>query len=99
VVKGLEGKPIAEAAQEAKAEADARAAAATKEKPSRKGNRRELRTSGLPVIEERIVPDEIAACGDLGWRELEPEVTERVAFRRSRFEIISHDADEMGACG
>lgn len=88
VVKQLEGKPIAEAAEEAKAEAEARAAAGTNDKPPRKGNRRELQTSGLPVIEERIVPDEVAACGGVGWRELEPEVTERVAFRRARFEVI-----------
>jgi len=88
VVNGLERKPLAKAAEEAKAEADERAAATTKTKPPRKGNRRQLSEAGLPVIEERIVPDEVTACGGAGWRELEPEVTERVAFRRSRFEVI-----------
>jgi transposase len=88
VVKGLEGKPIAKAIEEAKAEAEASAAVAAANKPPRKGNRRQLNTSGLPVTEERIVPDEVTKCGGIGWLELEPEVTERIAFRRSRFEVI-----------
>ncbi|MBK8011969.1 MAG: IS66 family transposase [Deltaproteobacteria bacterium] len=88
VVKGLESRPLAEAAELAKAAADAQPAATPPPKGPRKGNRRELWKAGLPVIEERIVPDEVQACGGAGWRELEPEVTERVAFRRSRFEVI-----------
>lgn len=88
VVKGLEAKPLAKAAEDAKAEADKRAAEAAAAKTPRKGNRRELSKAGLPVIEERIVPDEVTASGGTGWRELEPEVTERIAFRRSRFEVI-----------
>lgn len=88
VVKGIEGKPLAKAAEAAKAEADERAAATTTTKPPRTGNRRDLWNSGLPVIEERIVPDEVAACGGIGWRELEPEVTERLAYRRARFQVI-----------
>lgn len=85
VVRGLEGKPNAKAVEEAAAQA---AKGEAPKKPPRKGNRRKLELSQLPVIEERIVPDEVTACGGVGWRELEPEVTDRVAFRRSRFEII-----------
>ena len=88
VVMGLEPRPLAQAAEEAKAEADARADDKAAKKPRRKGNRRDLLTAGLPIIEERIVPDEVTASGGVGWRELEPEITERVAHRRSRYELI-----------
>ncbi|MCK6546830.1 IS66 family transposase [Myxococcota bacterium] len=88
VVKAMAGKPLAKALEEAKAEADASASGAAAKKQPRTGNRRDFDASGLPVIEERIVPDEVAACGGVGWRELEPEVTDRVAYRRARFEII-----------
>lgn len=88
VIKGIQNKPLAEAVVAARAEAQARGDEAKSSKAPRKGNRRDLWGAGLPVIEERIVPDEVAAVGGAGWRELEPEVTERVAFRRSRFEVI-----------
>lgn len=88
VVKGLESKPVAKEAADAKAAVDPKDSQNEEPKRRRKGNRRELWKADLPVIEERVVPDEVAVCGGVGWRELEPEVTERVAFRRSRFEVI-----------
>jgi len=40
------------------------------------------------VIEERIVPPEVKACGGAGWLLVDTEVSERLAFQRARFQCI-----------
>lgn len=51
----------------------------------RKGGRRRLAEQDLPVIDERIVPPEVEACGGKGWRRINEEVTERIAYQPGRF--------------
>lgn len=52
-------------------------------KPKR-GGRRRLAETNLPVIEERIVPPEVKACDGKGWKLVGEEVSERIAYQPGR---------------
>ena len=83
-----EAKAVATVLKDAKAEADAAEAGASEPKPkpnAAAGRRRGPDMSKLRVVEERIVPPEVAAVGGTGWRQLEPEVTTRLALRQAEF--------------
>jgi transposase len=78
------------AAAPAKAEAvDALVAAKSDEtKPAKKRKphgRRQIDLSGLPVIEDRITPDEVKACGGVGWKLMGVETSDRLGFQHASF--------------
>jgi transposase len=83
-----EAEAVAKVVEDAKAAADAAEAGASEPKPKPKAAGRRGRgpdMSKLRVVEERIVPPEVAAVGGKGWRQLEPEVTTRLALRQAEF--------------
>lgn len=53
--------------------------------------RRRLDTTSLPVVEQRIEPDEVKATGGVGFEQIGEEVSERIALRPAewvRFRVI-----------
>lgn len=90
----LEGRSDDEALKKAIAEAQAAAsndeaatAAGDANKRKQKG-RRQLSLEGLPVIEQRVIPPEVEACGGVGWVLIDVEISERLAFQRARFQCV-----------
>ena len=79
-------KALAEAKALEDAPTDDTSEAPEKKKKTKK--RRTLSLEGLPIIEERIVPPEVEACGGEGWLLIDEEVSERLAYRRARFQCI-----------
>lgn len=90
----FEGLSNADALKKALAEAQSGAqdgaSDAEEEKREKKKHtgRRQPSMEGLPIVEQRIVPPEVEACGGDGWVLIDVEVSERLAFRRARFECI-----------
>jgi transposase len=58
-----------------------------KPKKSRKGCTRPS-LKDLPVTEIREVPPEVQACGGVGWKRVDEEVSERLAYQRARFHCL-----------
>jgi transposase len=71
-----------------------------KSKRRDKHGRRRLDLSNLPVIEQRIEPDEVVACGGEGFECIGQEVSERVALRQAeyvRYRIVRPKYVAVGA--
>lgn len=90
----LASRTHTEALEKALAEAEVLEGASAGDSPSeapekkKAKKRRTLSLEGLPIIEERIVPPEVEACGGEGWLLIDEEVSERLAYRRARFQCI-----------
>ena len=94
VLESLQGQPLGEsvknAVKAANDEPKAGEPSASTSEPSAKpkrGNRRNLLASNLPVINELIDPPEVVMDGFEGWVQLKPEVTLNLA-RRSPYVVL-----------
>lgn len=67
-----------------------------KKKP--RGGRRPLDETKLPVIEERIVPPEVQACGGEGWKRVGEEVSDRVVLQPGRYYRIRTIREKWVPC-
>jgi transposase len=56
-----------------------------KRKRRHKHGRRRLDMTNLPVIEQRVEPEEVSAVGGVGYQLIGEEISERVAYRRGSY--------------